>query len=224
MGGATPRPSGFSNRTPTAVALAAAVLFLLAVVSPAAGHEGGPRLILEPAQVAPGGVVLIRGEDLPLDETMRVSLAGDAGRADLGQVTTDGEGHFNLAAPMPIDAPLGTYRIEAVNTSGTAVRSLIVLRGTPILEQGGAPPGQDEGFPAPGTTVTPTTAPPAAAVTTAAPVASAGSGLRPLSDPNGTAGDPVPFIALAGAIGALGFLVWRTRRTPATQAGSAELP
>ena len=234
-GGAAPRPSDPSNRTPTAVALAAAVLLLLAIVSPVAGHEGGPRLILEPVQVNPGGVVLIRGEDLALDELMLVSLAGDAGRADLGQVTTDGEGHFNLAATMPFDVPVGTYAIEAVNTSGNAVRGLVVLQGSPILEQGGAPPGQDEGFPAPGTTVAPASAA-AAPVATAAPAASvaSGSGLVPLSDPTGTAGevDLVPIVALALAIGALGFLVLRTRRAsatppqtpPATPAGSADLP
>jgi hypothetical protein len=205
---------------------------LLAVVAPAIGHEGGPRLILEPPRVNPGGVVLIRGEDLALDETMVVSLVGDAGRADLGQVTTDGEGHFNLAVEMPIDVPVGTYAIEAVNTSGHPVRSLVVLEGSPILEQGGAPPGQDEGFPAPGTVTASASAPAAAPVSTDAPAASAGSGLLPLSDPTGTAGefDPIPFIALAGAIAALAFLAWRTRRPPTTPAaptsrtGSVDLP
>ena len=54
-------------RRTTAAALAAAVVMLLAITSTAA-HEGGPRLILEPDPVNPGGVVLIRGEDLALDE------------------------------------------------------------------------------------------------------------------------------------------------------------
>src|SRR6186997_1595575 len=132
-GGITSRPSGLSNRMPTAVALAAAVLFVLASVAPVAAHEGGPRLILEPAHVNPGGVVLIRGEDLALDEPMQVSLAGDASRVDLGQVTTDGEGHFYLSATMPADVPVGTYAIEAVNSTGNAVRELVVLQGSPIL-------------------------------------------------------------------------------------------
>ena len=86
---------------------------LLAVIS-AAAHEGGPRLILEPNPVHPGGVVLIRGEDLGLDEAFQVSLVGDVGQADLGPVTTDGEGHFTFAAEMPVDTPVGTYAIQVV--------------------------------------------------------------------------------------------------------------
>ena len=48
----TPRPLGNSSRTFTAAALAAAVTLLLAV-APTAAHEGGPRLILDPAEVNP---------------------------------------------------------------------------------------------------------------------------------------------------------------------------
>ena len=66
------------------------------------------------------------------------------------------------------------------------------------------------------------------AVPVAAPAASvvavttSGSTLSPLPDP-GSEFDPVPFVALAGAIGALGFLVWRTRRPAATPTRSADL-
>jgi hypothetical protein len=214
----TPRPLGIWRRTLTAAASAAAVSLLLAASSTVA-HEGGARLILEPSQANPGGVVLVRGDDLALDEAMRVSLVGDAGEADLGAVTTDGQGHFTLAVELPTDAPVGTYAIQAVSASGLTVRSLVKLEGSPIIDQEGAPPGQDEGFPAPGAIGS------GASVTAQGedPVASAApasSGLRPLSDPSGTSAgiDLVPFVALAGAIGALGLLVWRTRRPPATAA------
>jgi hypothetical protein len=199
--------------TPAAAVLAAAALLLLGA-SAATGHEGGPRLILEPSQVSPGGVVLVRGEDLGLDEPMQVSLVGDVGSASLAGVTTDGVGHFTVAIQIPADVPVGTYAIQAVTESGATVKSLVKLDGAPIVEQGGAPPGQDEGFPAqPVASEAPVAAP-------AAPVASGGAALRPLSDPTGSAAgvDLVPFVALAGAIGALGLLVWRTRRPPAATA------
>jgi hypothetical protein len=223
--GVTPRPLGISSRTLTAAALAAAVLLLLAISSTAA-HEGGPRLILDPNQVSPGGVVLIRGDDLALDEAMNLSLVGDTGQADLATVTTDGEGHFTIAVDIPADAPVGTYAIQAVSASGLTVKSLVRLEGSPIIDQDGAPPGQDEGFPAPNAvgSGSPAAAPVGAPVASAGPTASAGSGLTPLPDPSGTSGDLVPFVALALAVGALGFLVWRTRRPTASQTGSAELP
>jgi hypothetical protein len=207
-----PGPLGILDRSKTAAALAAAV-FVMLIAAPASAHEGGPRLILDPATVNPGGVVLVRGEDLPLDELMRLTLVGDVGAAELGSATTDGEGHFTLAVDLPADAPVGTYAIQATTPSGAVIKSLVELAGPPVLEQGGAPPGQDEGFPA----GPPASAPPA--TVPAAPAASAGSGLRPLSDPTGTAGeiDLVPFVALFGAVGALAFLVWRTRRSSAAR-------
>ena len=208
-----------------AAALAAAIGFLLAV-SATGAHEGGPRLILEPNRVNPGGVVLIRGEDLGLDEAMQVSLVGDAGRADLVAVTTDGQGHFTVAVTMPIEVPVGTYAIQAATASGMTIQNLVHLEGAPIIDPGGAPPGQDEGFPAqPGASGSPAAAPVVAPVASAAPLASAGSPLRPLADPSGAGQvDLVPVVALALAVGGLGLLVWRTRRSAASQTRSVDLP
>ncbi len=196
---------------------------MLLGVTPAVAHEGGPRLILEPNPVNPGGVVLIRGEDLALDEALRVSLVGDVGQADLGPVTTDGQGHFTLAAAMPVDTPVGTYAIQALTESGFKVTSLVRIDGVPVQpEQQGAPRGQDEGLPALGDNGNVTT-PPVVPIASAVSATVGGSTLRPLPDP-GSELDPVPFIALAGAIGALGFLIWRTRRSSAARARSADLP
>jgi hypothetical protein len=220
-GATTRRPFGTSRRTPAAAILAAAASFLIGVAT-ASGHEGGPRLILDPSQVNPGGVVLVRGEDLGLDEPMQLSLVGETGRVDLAAVSTDGEGHFTVAVEIPQDISTGTYAIETSLASGGQIRSLVRVDGVAVQpEQGGAPPGQDEGFPAPGAiATTPPVAAPGASAVSAVPD---GSTLRPLPDP-ASAFDPVPFVALAGAIGALGLLVWRTRRPPTVTTGSADSP
>jgi len=228
VGGVTPRPPAISKRIPTAAAVATAVLLLFAASS-AAAHDGGPRLALEPSQVNPGGVVVVRGEDLGRDEEMEVTLVGDAGRAGLVSVTTDGQGHFSAAAQIPADVPVGTYALQVVTSTGATVKTLVRVAGVPVVEDDdGALPGQDEGFPAlaPASSEAPAVEPVIPAAASTAPAASAGVALRPLSDPTGTAGevDLVPFVALAGAIGALGLLVWRTRRSAASQTRSADMP
>jgi hypothetical protein len=211
------RPAGFLG---AGGAVAAVLLLLLAPAT--LGHEGGPRLILEPPDVNPGGVVVVRGEDLPLDETMQVALVGGTGRADIGSVTSDGEGHFTLAVTVPADVPVGEYAVEAVGASGAPIRGVLRLVGSPILEVDGAPPGQDEGLPAlrpmaSGATV-------AAPVSPAAPVASppapttTATGLTPMSEQ-----DLVPIAALGLAVAGLVLLVWRNRGSPATPAGSADM-
>lgn len=214
-----------TRKWPAAAILAAAALLLLAL-SAASGHEGGPRLILEPTHVNPGGVVLVRGEDLGLDEPMQVSLVGQTGRMDLVAVETDGQGHFTVAITLPVDIANGTFAVETKLSTGAPIRSNVRIEGAPVQPDGaGAPPGQDEGLPALGATAAPTSAPVAASVASAVvPAVVGGSSLTPLADP-GTEFDPVPFVAFGGAVGALGFLAWRTthRRPPTEQIGSADL-
>ena len=113
-----------ARRKPAAAGLAAAALFLFAV-STTAAHEGGPRLLLEPNRINPGGVVLVRGEDLGLDEPLQLSLVGEVGRVELAAVTTDGEGHFTVAVEVPADVSAGTYAFETTLSSGAPIRSLV---------------------------------------------------------------------------------------------------
>jgi hypothetical protein len=206
--GATPRPLSLLG---LACAAVAAGLLILAVVPAALAHDGSPRLVLEPPQVSPGQVVVVRGEDLGADDEMRLALVGGAGRTELATVTSDGQGHFTVAVQISADAPAGTYSIEAANAAGLSLATPMSISGTPIVAGGGdgAPVGQDEGLPA----IVPTPG------TASAPGAIAE--VRPLPAGTSTASssiDLVPFVALAGAIGALGLLVWRTRRPPAAAA------
>lgn len=49
---------------------------LLAGAHAVLAHDGRPRLVVEPARVNPGGVVVVRGEDLGADHEMRIALVG----------------------------------------------------------------------------------------------------------------------------------------------------
>ena len=188
----------------------------------ASGHEGSARLILEPDRVNPGGVVVVRGEDLGADNEMSVALVGSAGRAPLTSVTSDGEGHFSVAVQIPADAPVGVYALEAVTDAGAGLNAVLFIEGAPIPAGDGGPRGRDE----PVLVVLPEDW----QQSLASPLAS----LRPLVAPPNEAApapatadgvDVVPVVALVGAIAALAVLVWRTRR-PRTTASveTAELP
>jgi hypothetical protein len=168
-----------------------------------AAHDGFTGIILEPDRVSPGGVIAVRGDNISTDEELRVLLVVDGTRTRLATVVTDGVGHFAVGVDIPTDLPVGAYAIEAVGLSGVYMTAPLFVEGTPIFDgQDGAPPGRDEGLPA---------LPPARGQS--APVPVAGRGATSASDV-----DYVPFVALALAVGALGFLVWRTRRSPAAQA------
>lgn len=184
---------------PRSIAAVATLAFLLAALPGAASaHDGIARLILEPDRVNPGGVVVIRGEDLGADDIMQIALIGSAGRTELTTVTSDGQGHFTVAIEVSRDAPPGVYAIEATGQATLTVP--LFVEGAPVSNGDGAPPGQDEGLPA----VIPSFAFGASSV----PIASVQQRTRPAD----STVDLVPFVALFGAIAALGLLVWRTRR------------
>lgn len=184
---------------PRSIAAVATLVFLLAALPGAAsGHDGIARLILEPDRVNPGGVVVVRGEDLGADDVIQLALIGSSARTELTTVTSDGQGHFTVAIEVSPDAPQGVYAIEATGQATLTVP--LFVEGAPVSNGEGAPPGQDEGLPA------------------VVPSFAVGASLAPIAAvqlPPTTADssmDVVPFIALFGALAALGVLVWRTRR------------
>jgi hypothetical protein len=188
-----------SRITPRLPAAAAILAFLLAAVPGAASaHDGIARLILEPDRVNPGGVVTIRGEDLRADDEMTITLIASSGRTELATVTSDGEGHFTVTIQLSPDAAAGVYAVEAAGQVMLTVP--LFIEGAPISNRDGAPPGQDEGLPA--------VMPSFAVGASSAPIAS----VQQLPVPSEAPVDIVPFVALFGAIAAVGLLVWRTRR------------
>lgn len=190
-----------SRTAPRLLAAAAILAFLLAALPGAASaHEGVARLILEPERVNPGGVVTIRGEDLRADDTMTITLIASEGRTELTTVTSDGEGHFTVTVQLSPEAVPGVYAIEAAGQVLLTVP--LFVEGAPVSNGDGAPPGQDEGLPA--------VIPSFAATASQVPIAI----VQPSAAVTDASVDVVPFIAAFGAIVALAFLVWRTRRPP----------
>ena len=196
----------------------ASALMILASSGIGLGHDGFTGITLEPPRVNPGGVVVITGHQIATDESVEIVLAAPTGRTQLATAVTDGLGHFIVGPTIPAETPSGTYVIEVGGQAGVYMSIDLVVEGSPIFDgQNGAPAGQDEGLPG------------ASSVSTTGSVAAG-----PQGDPGVTAAtseiDLVPIVALALAVGALAFLVWRTRRPPSTPAaptsrtGSVDLP
>jgi hypothetical protein len=181
-------------------------LMTLATPGIGLGHDGFTGITLVPPRVNPGGVVVITGHQIATDEPVAISLAGPTGRTRLATAVTDGLGHFTVGPTIPAETPSGAYVIEVSGQAGVYMSTNLLVEGSPIFDGNGAPAGQDEGLPGLPSVRGPGV--PGDVATTATP-----------SDI-----DLVPFAALTLALGALGLLVWRTRRPTASQTGSAELP
>ena len=104
-GGPPARPSVV--RPSLAAPVVALLLLGVAGSSIGLGHEGGPRLILEPERVRPGGVLTIRVEDLPPERPVDLSIAGSAGSVPLASVVVDPEGHATVFVEVPVDLRSG---------------------------------------------------------------------------------------------------------------------
>jgi len=194
----------------------ARVVGLAAIISLVApgrglGHDGFTGITLEPPRVNPGGVVTITGHQVATDEPVTIALAGPTGRTELATAVTDGLGHFIVGTVIPADTPDGTYLIEVSGQAGVYMSTHMLVEGSPIFDgQDGAPAGQDEGLPG--------LSPIPARGSVAAPTRREAVATAPTSEV-----DLVPIVALGLAIGALGLLVWRTRRSSQVPAGRGEL-
>ena len=106
------------------------------------GHEGGPRLILEPERVRPGGVLTIRVEDLPPERPVDLSIAGSAGSVPLASVVVDPEGHATVFVEVPLDLPVGTYTVNAEAEDVDVTAASVTVEGTPVA--GGGESGEKD--------------------------------------------------------------------------------
>ena len=99
------------------------------VGTPAAAHEGAPPIALEPGRRVPWAPLRSRLEDRSSNETLRVFLVGTTGRADLGSVVTDGEGHRDAGHPASHRPAVGSLRDRRGRRAGLAHRRVAHRRG-----------------------------------------------------------------------------------------------
>lgn len=133
-GGPSARPSVV--RPSLAAPVVALILLAVAGSSIGLGHEGGPRLILEPGRVRPGGVLTIRVEDLPPERPVDLSIAGSAGSVPLASVVVDPEGHATVFVEVPVDLPLGAYMVNAEADDVAVAGASVTVEGAPVAAAG----------------------------------------------------------------------------------------
>ncbi len=203
------RPAGLSGdrRRSLGVALAALAIWLVALAPAVDAHGGTATLQLPTSHVNPGGTLELLGDmtgDGPVDLYL---IAPDSVVRSLGSATADAEGHFQAFIALPSDLPTGSYEVAARSAIDQAT-SHLTIAGIPVpVGDEGQLPGRDDILAGSG-------AEPQATPVPALPIVDASV----LGDAGSSGVDLVPLAALALAVGALGLLVWRTRRSPAAQA------
>ena len=93
-----------------------AVALVLATSAGVAAHDpsGEEEVVVEPAQVTAGDSVILAGSGLEPDDERILALAGGDLVVDLGSVTTDAEGMFQIELIIPSHLPSGIYELRAI--------------------------------------------------------------------------------------------------------------
>jgi hypothetical protein len=92
----------------------------------------GPSVSANTASTSPGGSVTLSGSGFPNGSTLSVTFLSTP--VQLGTVTADGKGAFQVAVTIPSDATLGTHHIQVATADGAVKVSIpieIVAPGTP---------------------------------------------------------------------------------------------
>jgi hypothetical protein len=107
------------------LALPALVALAVSVPSTGSAHPKG-RLVLADRILSAGTTVGVSGLRLPPRSTVRLALAGAAGRVELAAVQTDSAGAFADSVAVPSGTSAGAYRLVALAADGDEVASLAV--------------------------------------------------------------------------------------------------
>lgn len=123
------------------IALAIALVGIFVASTIAAAHEGseGTALAVEPTSVTAGETVVLAGQGLEPGSERTLLLAGGDLLVDLGSVTTDADGMFQVTLTMPSHLPSGTYELRAIGDEVLTVPVAITGGSTPVTSPA---PGQ----------------------------------------------------------------------------------
>jgi hypothetical protein len=104
-----------------------------ALAVPAIAHEKGVIRVIS-RDVTVGGELVVRGEKLSKNATLRMELRGTLETFHLAEVRTDTAGRFQAQVALPVEVKAGTYTVAVVASDGdvTARAELVVRAGPPM--------------------------------------------------------------------------------------------
>lgn len=84
--------------------------------TPAMAHTGaeGAGIQVEPSTVTAGNTVTLAGSGLEPNSERVLALAGEDMIVNMGSVTTDADGMFQIELTIPAHLPSGTYELQAI--------------------------------------------------------------------------------------------------------------
>ncbi len=110
-------------------------------VSPLQAHEEGV-LTLPSARLTAGGALPVKGSDFSRSTTYVLVLKGALREFELGRVTSDTAGGFEIELSLPGEARPGAYRLVAVAPDGDEASGVeLEIEAAPVKES----PDREEG-------------------------------------------------------------------------------
>lgn len=107
-----------------------ALALLVTISAPAIAHPKG-TIRLASKQLGVGGELVLRGESLPKNETLRLQMRGTLETFPLAEVRTNATGAFQARLALPMEARMGSYTVVVLASDGdvAAQAELLVVAG-----------------------------------------------------------------------------------------------
>lgn len=116
------------------MAFLCAFAFLVATAGLALAH-GGATITVTPSEIAPGGIVTVKGDGVEAGEVFTISLQGPQLNLTLGTVNVTQE-TFEQGFTVPANVPADVYQVRAIGEDGdTLTAELTVSAGATAAEQ-----------------------------------------------------------------------------------------
>ena len=129
------------TRRSVVASVVAGLSLAFAIVAGAQAHGGGEAtaLSVEPDSLQAGGTVVLAGKGLEPNSDRTLVLAGPGMTVDLGTVTTDADGMFQVQLTIPSHMPAGTYELRAIGDEVLTVPLALTAGAAPLAAGGTAP-------------------------------------------------------------------------------------